>query len=111
MKKILTTGVAAAVAMLVANMLILNPIFMVLFPEFQAIYENTNIFRSMDDPLMAMFFVYPILLALAFAWVWDKTKQLFTGSVWQNGFHFSLENQNKIHFKSFKLWHCKINFI
>ena len=90
MKKIFTTGLAAGIAMLAVGMLIINPVFMRLFPEFQAIYENPAIFNAMDDPLMSLFFVYPIVLGFALAWVWNRTKQLFTGSVWQAGFNFGL---------------------
>lgn len=83
MKKVITTGLAAGIAMLAVNMLIINPIFSKLFPYFQEVYENPVIFRAMDDPLMALFFLYPITLALAMAWVWDKVKHEFRGGVCQ----------------------------
>lgn len=90
MKKVFTTGLVAGIAMIVVNMLILNPLFMKLFPEFQSIYENTVIFNAIDDPLMSLFFVYPIVLGFALAWVWDKTKQLFSGDVLKDGCNFGL---------------------
>ena len=71
------------------NML-LNVIMNVLFPSLQKAYETNPIFRPWDDPLMMMFFLYPILLGLAFAFIWDKTKQLFQGSIWKKGFNFGL---------------------
>lgn len=90
MKKVLTIGIVAGIAMNVVNMLIVNPLFSKLYPAFQGIYENTAIFKSMDDPVMSLFFVYPIALAIALAWVWEKTKHMFVGSLWQRGFHFGL---------------------
>jgi len=88
MKKILWTGLAAGVAMLVVNFII-NPLFNAIFPSLQDAYMNP-VFRPWDDPLMMLFFLYPILLGLALAFVWDKTKHLFKKSPLQNGLNFGL---------------------
>ena len=90
MKNILIPGLVAGVAMNVVNMLIVNPVFSKLYPSFQGIYENTTIFKSMDDPVMSLFFVYPVALAIALALVWDKTKHMFAGDMWRRGLHFGL---------------------
>ena len=89
MKKILWTGLLAAVAMIVVNML-LNPIFNALFPALQEQYEGNPVFRPWDDPVMMLFWLYPLALGIALAWIWDKTKQLFSGTIWCKGVEFGL---------------------
>jgi hypothetical protein len=89
MKKIIWTGLVAGVAMAIVNAA-LNPIFNALFPWLQDAYMNNPVFRPWDDPIMMLFFLYPILLGLALAYVWDKTKNLFKGSVVNKGLNFGL---------------------
>lgn len=88
MKKILWTGLVAGIAMMLVNMA-LNPVFDALFPWLKGAYMNP-VFRPWQDPIMMLFFVYPILLGLGLSFVWDKTKQLFTKSACQNGINFGL---------------------
>lgn len=89
MKKVLWTGFVAAVAMVVVNML-LNPLFNVLFPWLQDAYKNPEIFRPWEDPVMMLFWLYPLVLGIGLAWVWDKTKQLFSGKPCKKGLTFGL---------------------
>ena len=78
MKKIFWTGLVTGIAMAIVNML-LNPILNAIFPMLKTAYM-IDAFRPWDDPIMMLFFLYPIVLGFGLAWIWDKTKQLFTGS-------------------------------
>jgi hypothetical protein len=90
MKKILGYGLLVGVLMIVVNSL-LNLIFGWIFPSFNAIYQNTEIFKAMNDPMMFLFWLYPIVLGIAFAWVWNKSKRSFKAkSACIKGLHFSL---------------------
>lgn len=89
MKKIFIPGLVAALGLFAAGMLI-GYVFHLLFPSVSAEYENFQIFRSWDDPLMYIYFLQPFLLAFAFAWVWDRSKTLFSGSILRIAFYFSL---------------------
>ena len=89
MKKILWTGLVTGIVMLIGNML-LNPIINLVFPNLQAVYEGNAVFRPWDDPIMMLFFLYPIVLGFPLAWIWDKTKKLFKKSIWVNGLNFGL---------------------
>jgi hypothetical protein len=88
MKKILWTGLAAGIAMVIVNMA-LNPIFNAMIPGLKESYMNP-LFRPWDDPIMMLFFLYPIALGFGLSFIWDKTKQLFTKSACQNGLSFGL---------------------
>ena len=89
MKKIIWTGLVAGVAMAIVNAA-LNPLFNALFPWLQDAYMSNPVFRPWDDPIMMLFFLYPIVLGLGLAYVWDKTKKLFKGSVTTKGLNFGL---------------------
>lgn len=88
MKKIFLSGLAAGIAMVVVNMA-LNLVFNVIFPDLQKSYMNP-IFRPWNDPIMMLFFLYPIALGFGLSFVWDKTKKLFSKSCCWNGINFSL---------------------
>ena len=89
-KKVLWTGVLAGVLMLLVNIL-LNVIYSRIYPAFTEVYANTVIFRAMDDPLMMMFWVYPLVLGLGLAWVWGYTKSIFKkDSIFMTGLKFGL---------------------
>jgi hypothetical protein len=87
MKKIISDGLIAGVAMIIANM-VLNAILNLLFPFLRDFYAQESMFRAMDDPLMILFFFYPLVLGVGFAWVWDKTKHLFSGNVHKKAMDF-----------------------
>jgi hypothetical protein len=86
MKKIILPGIIVGIVTLILGMLI-SYLFM-LFPTVAADYQNTNIMRSWQDPLMSLFFLYPFVLGLALAWAWNKTKGLFKGNIWKRGLNF-----------------------
>ena len=88
MKKILWTGLVAGIAMALVNAL-LNPLLNVIFPWLKDAYMNP-VFRPWEDPIMMLFFLYPIVLGFALAFVWDKAKGLFKKSVCRNGINFGL---------------------
>ena len=77
MRKILVPGLLAGVAMLVTGMMV-TQIFNAVFPTLATEYTNPGLFRSWSDPIMSLFFLYPFLLGLILAWVWDKTKKLLS---------------------------------
>ncbi|MBD3300376.1 MAG: hypothetical protein GF347_03415 [Candidatus Moranbacteria bacterium] len=89
MKKLIRTGLLTGIAMLVVNVL-LNPLFNAIFPNLQTAYETNPVFRPWEDPIMMLFFAYPIVLGLVFAWIWDKSKTLFAGSDLKKGLNFGL---------------------
>ena len=89
MKKIVLPGVLAGILMAIVGMGI-GYIFNAIFPSLMAEYSNTAVFRAMEDPLMSLFFIYPFILGIALAWIWDKTKGLFKGSFWERGAMFGL---------------------
>ena len=88
MKKIFGIGLISGIVMVIVNMA-LNPIFNIIFPGLQNFYFNP-IFRPWSDPIMMLFFAYPIALGLGLSFVWSKTKQLFTKNILQNGINFGL---------------------
>jgi len=88
MKKIILPGILAGVAILVLGMIV-SYIFM-LIPAVAADYSNTNIMRQWQDPLMSLFFIYPFVLGIILAWVWNKSKTLFKGSASKRGCNFGL---------------------
>ena len=73
MKKIVLPGLAAGVVVLIVS-LVLMQVYNAVFPAL-AIEYSTSFFRPMSDPLMMLFFLYPFVLGLAFAWLWNKTKK------------------------------------
>lgn len=88
MKKILLPGLLAGVAMLLINFA-LSPIFYAIFPGLKEAYM-TPLFRPWDDPVMMLFFAYPILLGFPLAFIWNKTKNLFSKSILKNALIFTL---------------------
>lgn len=73
MKKI-WAGLIAGVLILVLGFL-LNFVFGWIFPDFQAIYTDTNIFLPMDGGRGLLFFVYPFALGLGLAWLYGMLKK------------------------------------
>lgn len=76
--------------MLVATFSI-NFITISIFPEFQTIYENMEIFRAADDPLFMLYLGFPFALGLALAWVRDLIKHEFSGSLLKIAWNFRTE--------------------
>lgn len=78
MKKVLLPGLVAGIVTLILGMAV-SYLFM-LFPVITADYNNVNIMRPWKDPLMSLFFLYPFVLCIILAWIWDKSKTLLNGA-------------------------------
>lgn len=90
MKKILLPGIVAGIVMLIVGMVV-SQLFGMVVPTLMAEYNNPNLFRPWDDPLMSLYFLYPFYLGIALAWVWDKVKLLVAaGGVLKRGATFGL---------------------
>ncbi|MFC1616966.1 hypothetical protein ACFL2K_01980 [Candidatus Margulisiibacteriota bacterium] len=89
MKKILLPGIISGLVISITGMLI-GMIFNAICPSLALEYQNTAIFRPMQDPLMMIFWLYPFILGIALAWIWDLTKPILTGAKWQNIAKFAL---------------------
>jgi hypothetical protein len=89
MKKIVIPALVAAVATFIVSMII-GMAFNKLVPSLMDEYKNTNIFRPWEDPLMMLYYAYPLLIGFIMAWIWDKTKTLFTGSTGSIIWNFAL---------------------
>ncbi|KKW42733.1 MAG: hypothetical protein UY92_C0004G0069 [Candidatus Magasanikbacteria bacterium GW2011_GWA2_56_11] len=79
MGKIFSRGLLAGLLLLAVGT-VLTPLFNLLAPSLKTEYENQAIFRPWSDPLMMLYFLYPLLLGVIFSWVWAKTKSLFAGT-------------------------------
>jgi len=73
MKKIILSGIVAAVAMAVIGFIV-NFIIGSIYPTFQDIYNNSNIFISMTSMQSVLFWVYPLVLGIALAYLWTMIK-------------------------------------
>lgn len=74
MKKILWIGLLAGLLMVILAF-ILNVIFAMIFPGFQEIYKNSEIFiTDMASGRGLLFWVYPFALGIALAWLYTKLK-------------------------------------
>ena len=71
MQKTIFVGLLAGLAMFIVGFG-LNFLFGVMFPGFQAIYENTNIFMAMDSGRGSLFYIYPFVLGISLAWLYKK---------------------------------------
>ncbi|MDP2749562.1 MAG: hypothetical protein Q8O89_01875 [Nanoarchaeota archaeon] len=90
MKKIIIPGVIAGVAMLVLG-LVLSQLLNLAIPSLAAEYQNANLFRAWTDPLMMIYFAYPIILGIILAGAWHLTKGLIkVKGAWKKGLHFGL---------------------
>lgn len=78
MKKTLTSGLVAGLAMLLL-IAILTPVYNLIFPGISQEYMNVSLFRPWSDPLMSLYYLYPFLLGLVLAWFWGKAKKMFSG--------------------------------
>lgn len=86
--KILWPGIIIGVVSLIIGF-ILTYIFM-LIPTYAADMNNASLIRSMQDPLMMVFFLYPFIIGFVYAWAWNKSKSLFKGDSCQRGIKFAL---------------------
>lgn len=79
MKKLVIPTILSAFAMLAAGMAI-GYLFDFLIPSLKTEYENTALYRSMDDPMMYLFFFQPFIVCGTLVWGWARIKDHFTGS-------------------------------
>lgn len=85
MKKIILPGLLVGIINLVLGMGV-SYVFM-LIPQVSADYYS-NLMRPWQDPLMSLFFVYPFVQGIIFAWAYGKIKNVFPGSATQKGLSF-----------------------
>lgn len=78
MVKFIKPGLLAGVVLLIISV-IFSPILVALIPSLGVEYSNYNIFRSWQDPLISLYFVYPFVLGLVLSWVWTKVKKVIPG--------------------------------
>jgi hypothetical protein len=83
MKNKYLIALSAGILVLIVSMG-LNMILSLVFPGLQAEYVNPA-FRPWTDPLMSLFFLYPIAMGMLLAWVWFKTRKS-----WKSGLDFGL---------------------
>ena len=76
MKKVLLSGMLAGFVMLLVC-IGLSSIIMKFYPTLANQYYNESLFRSMKDPITALFYFHPFVLAIILAFIWDKSKNLF----------------------------------
>lgn len=87
MKKVLTSGGVAGVALLAFAYLCLK-LMPVILPYIAEEYYNP-IFVD-DASRNVWYFVHPIVLAFALAWFWNRFKDLFKGNMLFRGLEFGL---------------------
>jgi hypothetical protein len=87
MKKIILPGLAAGIGMLGMGFL-MSFLLNTAFPELSIEYQNPNLFRPWSDPLMSLFYLHPFVLGIVLAFVWERIKGLFTGTMLSRGFLF-----------------------
>lgn len=73
------TKLIAGTAILVAG-LGLQMFFGLLFPAVSAEYQNSGVFRPWSDPLMTVYFVYPIIFAITAGYLWKRIREQLSGS-------------------------------
>ena len=78
MKKMVVT-ILSAFAMLATGMAI-GYLFDFLIPSLKTEYANTALYRSMDDPMMYLFFFQPFVVCGTLVWGWARIRDRFTGS-------------------------------
>ncbi len=78
MKKLVVPAILSALAMLAAGIAI-SYLFDFLIPSLKTEYENTALYRSMEDPLMYLFFFQPFVVCGTLVWGWARIKDHFTG--------------------------------
>jgi hypothetical protein len=88
MKKIILPSILATIAGFAVSMAV-GYLFNFIFPSLQSEYENSGMFRPWSDPLMMLYFLYPIYIAFILAWIWTKVKSVFAGSVMQSALSFT----------------------
>ena len=74
MKKKILVGFLAGILMALVGFLF-NFVFGFFYPEFQTIYIDTTIFITMDSARSLLFWIYPLVLGPALAWLYGMLKK------------------------------------
>ena len=83
MKNKYVLALVIGIILLISNM-VLSMLFNVIFPSLNTEYINPA-FRPWDDPLMSLFFVYPVVLGVLLTYLWLKTRKS-----WKTGIDFGI---------------------
>ena len=75
----LKRGVFAGAANLITG-LGLGWLIGIILPAIAEEYQNTAIFRPWSDPRMMVYFAYPFILGLAYAYIWSMVERQFKGN-------------------------------
>lgn len=90
MKKLVLSGLLAGFVMLLVC-IGLSSFVMKFCPTLMSQYNNTSLYRSMKDPIAMLFIFHPFALAMILAFIWDKTKKIFTAkSFLSRGIQFGI---------------------
>ena len=76
MKRIIFVGLLAGAVMLVTN-LVLNDIMNAAVPSLQAEYQNIAVFRPLSDPRMSLYYLYPFIIGIILALIWERTEGFY----------------------------------
>ena len=92
-KKVVISGLAAGLVMLVLGWFVMMPLMEMIFPGLMSEYEN-GVFRPLNDPLMSYMFIHPFVIGLVMAYVFQVfkpfPKKKFVGRGIHYGFMFWL---------------------
>ncbi|MFH1520707.1 MAG: hypothetical protein ABID61_03620 [Candidatus Micrarchaeota archaeon] len=83
MKNKYLLAVFIGLLLLMCNTL-LSAVFNIIFPTLQSEYVNP-VFRPWTDPIMSLFFLYPVVLGVILTYLWIRTKKS-----WKNGIDFGV---------------------
>ncbi|MBN1144938.1 MAG: hypothetical protein JXA72_10980 [Bacteroidales bacterium] len=89
MKKLVIPAFLSGLSMLATGIAI-GYLFDFLIPSLKAEYANTALYRSMDDPLMYLFFFQPFVVCGTLVWGWPRIREHFTGSTGNMAFQVAL---------------------
>lgn len=89
MSKLLVVFFAGSI-MFLANVCV-GWVFQFFLPQIKIEYENHNLFRAFNDPLMSLMILHPFIVALILAWIWDLVKTVLPSDKFFNkGLFFGL---------------------
>ena len=89
MKKLLIPGFVAAIAIFIGGALS-QYFFNSMNDSLSKEVETFGEFRSMKDPLMYIYFIYPLVLGYILAWLWDWGQSKIRGNKFVKVFRFTL---------------------
>lgn len=83
MKNKYLLGISVGIILLITTM-VLSMLAEAVFPSLKSEYVSPA-FRPWEDPLMSLFFVYPVVLGILLTWVWLKSRKS-----WKSGIDFGV---------------------